>query len=169
MDLPITHLLSSPELVYVWAAMRDTMQARVTRQSSYGVIALILGLMLCGCSTTKGLERAREAAPDAGDVVEVSSPLAELAQTLPEAMRSLGYQDISLEPSAGGSFTLYAATPATGASFGHAVRMKASSASGSNDVSVIALVLVRRVRLNESEDLDAARARLMSALTQRYP
>lgn len=150
--------------------MGDTKQQVIKRQSFYGVIALILGLLLSSaCSTTKSLERVREAPANAGTLIEVSSSLAELKQTLPGMMKELGYQDIALEPTSNQTFSLYAATPSTGASFGHAVRVNASPGNASGRVSSVALVLVRRVRLNESEDLDAARTRILSALTKRYP
>lgn len=150
--------------------MAGTAQRIIKRQSSYRMIAFILGLQLSSaCSTTKTLERVREVPANAGTLIEVSSSLVELKQTLPGMMKELGYQDIALEPTGDQTFSLYAATPSTGASFGHAVRVNASPANASGRVSSVALVLVRRVRVNESEDLDAARTRILSALMKRYP
>ncbi len=138
----------------------------------FGLSLLLLSaVLLPACSTAKSLRRVRALSADVGTRVEIVGSLPELSQVLPMLLKDLGYQDITLEPGAhgSGSIVMYGATAFTGASFGHGIRIIVAPVSDVQDVSSLALAFVRRVRLNESEGLHAARARILAALVERSP
>lgn len=136
----------------------------------FGLSLLLLSaVLLPACSTAKSLRRVRALPADVGTRVEIAGSLPQLSQVLPMLLKDLGYQDITLESGAHGSVVMYGATAFTGASFGHGIRIIVAPVSDVQDVSSLALAFVRRVRLNESEGLHAARARILAALVERSP
>lgn len=150
---------------------REENGPRCQKQRRVFTLSLLLlsTLLLPGCSTGKSLKRVRALPADVGTRVELAGTLAELTEMLPALLKDLGYQDIASEPGAEGSFVLYGATGFTVASFGHGIRITVTPASDVKNVSRIDLALVRRLAANETEDLHAARARILTALVERFP
>jgi hypothetical protein len=88
---------------------------------------------------------------------------------LPALLGPLGYRDIFVEDCKPDCAQILAATPSSWQSFGHGVRVIVEPLRAEHgDCSLVRLVLARRLPSNGSEDLEAARDRLIRALRAKF-